>query len=175
MELQPLTLEDAEVIRQERNKLPPGILRTPYMLTKEMQEEWYYREIADRESRTRYWGLWEPWPVDNGGFVPATRHVLVGYGGIENIEWENRSGEMSLLVFSHSRHMGFGQNAVKLFLHEAFNTLNLETVYAEVYDCNPNREFWSKVGHVAATLPRRKCIDGQYYAAKYYVWTREDI
>lgn len=151
-----------ESIRRERNLLPDGILRTPFPLTPELQEQWYHDEICNRNSRTRYWGLWDD-------------HHFVGYGGIENIQWESSIGEMSLLVFQDYRKMGFGGQAVKQFLDRAFNHLNLHTVFAEVYESNPNIAFWDKQAktykaHVAV-LPRRKYCNGTYYSSRIYTYT----
>jgi RimJ/RimL family protein N-acetyltransferase len=164
MELRALKLSDMGPIRRERNALPDGILRTPFLLTSEMQEEWYFAEIANRKSTTRYWAL-----QDN--------NTLVGYGGIENISWENGTGEISLLIFQNHKRQGFGAQAVRLFLDRAFNYLRLGAVVAEVYGSNPNSPFWERVGteHNAhyTVLPHRKFVHGRYYGAEWYTFTKE--
>lgn len=172
MYLRVLELVDMEKIRQERNDLPPGILRTPYLLTEEMQLGWYYQEVTNRDSRTRYWA------IEASEWLEEVRievEEMVGYGGIENIEWENRCGELSIMLFSKYHKKGYGKEAVEMFLHEAFNHLGLETVYAEVYECNPNLGFWEKLATPRAYLPRRKLLNGIYYGSHYYVFGREDI
>lgn len=164
MELRALKLSDMGPIRRERNALPDGILRTPFLLTSEMQEEWYFSQIADRQSTTRYWAL-----QDNNS--------LVGYGGIENISWENGTGEISLLVFREHKRQGFGSQAVRLFLGRAFNYMRLGAVVAEVYDSNPNFPFWEKMaidyGATLSNLPCRKFVHGRYYSSAWYTFMRE--
>lgn len=162
MTLEPLSRDDAEVIRIERNLLVGcGILRTPYLLTKEMQEAWYDREIADRESSTRYWGI-------------RTAAPLVGYGGLEFIDWVNGHAEMSLMVFANHRGKGIGSKAVGMFLDVAFNHLRLQTVYAECYECNPNLRFWKNQGASSAcTMPRRKFHNGKLWDSIIFTWERQ--
>ncbi len=94
MELRPLTEENMEQVRIWRHEVPET-LRTSYMLTKEMQQDYYRNVICNRNSTTRYWGLYG----DCGDLQPEKEcpHFF-GYGGIENISWENRNGEMSLLI-----------------------------------------------------------------------------
>lgn len=164
MTLRALTMADMEIIRRERNKLHgKGILRTSYMLTEEMQRRWFAEQIDDRQSTTRYWALLD----EDGAFI--------GYGGIEHIEWENGCGELSLLIFEGSRGRRHGRQAVYIFLEQAFNHLRLPTVYAEVYECNPNRVFWDTVRLRKPTyLPRRKFHDGRLYGSYYYVWEADD-
>lgn len=163
MWLDALSKSDMAWILYERNDLPPGILRTPHKLTLDQQMEWYYKEVCDRRSTTRYWAL-----RDN-------EDRLVGYGGIENIQWENGMGEMSLMIFSKERRKGYGRDAVNLFLLEAFGEMGLDTVFAEVYECNPNMKFWEKQDFDQATyFPRRKRMGGKLYDSHIFIWTREE-
>lgn len=167
MTLRALELGDMEKIRVERNDLPPGILRTPYKLTPDMQEKWYWNQIANRDSHTRYWAIEQSEWYEH---VRIEVEQMIGYGGIENIEWENRCGELSVMLFSKFRGKGYGKQAVQMFLDQAFGVLGLETVYAEVYECNPNLGFWEKLATPKAYLPRRKMLYGIHYGSHYYVW-----
>jgi hypothetical protein len=162
MELRPLTMEDMHVIRRWRHQVPET-LRTPYMLTREMQEDYYRTVICDRRSATRYWAV-------------ADGDVLLGYGGIENIIWENRNGEISLLMAPNERGKGLGAEAAELILEQAFYRLNLEHVYGECYMCGPYL-FWEKMVEKYAgsevVLPRRKFWDGMYYDSYYFTFYRK--
>jgi len=163
IELRALSLTDMEPIRAWRNSALET-LRTPYRNTKEQQEDWYYKEIANRESHTRYWGLW-------------SHYKFIGYGGIENIEWENGRGEISLLISPDCRGLGFGRKAVELFLDQAFNYLRLESVWGEVYHCG-HVDFWKKIctAHKAeiVDLPMVKYYNGVLYGAMRFCFIRED-
>ena len=162
--LKVLSIDDMEPIRQWRNE-SLDILRTPFMLTAEQQADWYKREICDRSSRSRFWGIWE---LDADSIVSEL--VLVGYGGIENIQWENRIGEISLLINPECRGKGYGWTAAQDILDAAFNQMNLHTVYAECYGSNKAVAFWDRVykDGYKTMLPNRKYLWGEYYPSVYY-------
>jgi RimJ/RimL family protein N-acetyltransferase len=153
-----LELEDMEPIRKWRNSCLET-LRTPFPLTKEQQEQWYFNEICDRNSHSRFWGI-------------INKHDLIGYGGIENIQWENSIGEISLLIDPVMHNKGLGTTAAYSLLDMAFNVLNLHTIWAECYENNPASVFWDKVfeykGCELVRLPNRKYSGGKYYDSFYY-------
>lgn len=191
MELRPLTSENMETVRVWRHGVPES-LRTTQMLTAEMQQQYYRDVICNRDSGTRYWGLWEPFVTPlyrentaylNGETGEYTESVsFIGYGGIENISWENGNGEISLLLGPDYRGKGYGKQAVGLFLEQAFNTMGLKCVYGECYDCGPYW-FWHKMcvevyGYVepsemawCSILPRRKLYRGVYYDSYYFTFS----
>ncbi len=165
MILKPLSLDDMETVRGWRNSVLET-LRTPYMLTREMQEDYYRKVICDRNSTTRYWGFWEISP-DN----------FIGYGGIEHIEWENSRGEISVLINPDYRRIGYGVKAVQLILDQAFNYMNLFSVHAEVYTC-ANYGFWQKMADKycdgqGVLLPCTKYYNGAYWDSYYHTFFKE--
>lgn len=154
---------DMEVVRRWRNEVPET-LRTPFMLTEEQQERYYYDVICNRDSRTRYLGLWSD---------DSTNPAFLGYGGIENIEWENSRGEISVLIAPKYRGQSFGRVAVEQFLIEAFNFIGLNTVWGEVYRCG-HYKFWErlieKYQGFSVWLPEMKYFGGYYYDALYFTF-----
>ncbi|MHC4464580.1 MAG: GNAT family N-acetyltransferase [Planctomycetota bacterium] len=88
------------------------------------------------------------------------------------MQWENRIGEISLLIFPPSRKQGYGEEAAELLLDQAFNYLNLKTVCGECYDCNQALCFWQKIikkYHAYETmLPNRKFWAGHPWASTYF-------
>ena len=165
-----LSLEDMEPIRRWRNDALP-ILRTPYPLTKEQQEAWYRDEICNRNSRSRFYAIEADFFVHNP--IESTKFTeLVGYGGIENIQWESRIGEISLLIDPKHRGKGYGYTAACDIINEAYDILNLYTIYAECYANNRAVDFWAKVftqyGGTSVTLPNRKYHDGKFYDSVYF-------
>lgn len=163
MILRPLEIADMEQIRIWRNDCLEG-LRTPFALTKEQQEEWYRLEICNRNSRSRFWAIEDKYKQ------------LIGYGGIENIQWENAIGEISLLVSPKLQGKGHGTQAAKAIINKAFKELNLHTVYAECYTSNKAVAFWQKIfekGYKTA-LPNRKYWNGKYYDSIYFSMDRCD-
>lgn len=142
MTIAPLTANDMETIRGWRNEAMET-LRTPFMLTKEMQADYYRDVICNRDSRTRYWAFVKVNPAF-GEYEFEPYHYLIGYGGLENIEWENSRAEISLLIGPDYRRKGYGSQAVDIILDQAFNYLNLHSVHGECYCC-ANVKFWESI------------------------------
>ena len=135
-------------------------MRTSYPLTEEMQDDFYDAVVCNRDSRHRYWGLWHD-------------DKFVGCGGITNIQWENRIGEISLIIDPELRRKGIGKLAVDALLRTAFLELSLETVFGECYMSCPERvEFWKKVTKkyegYETLLPKRKYWDGKFFSSYYF-------
>lgn len=153
MKLTTLTREQCQQVRIWRND-EPQFLRTPYLLTKEMQDEFYDEVVCNRDSKHRYFGIMDDikysaveaadnrkcgiYPED--GLYPE----FIGMVGLTNIEWENGTAEISLIINPEYRRQGKGKEAVKLLLDEAFKQLRLYSVYGEVYKCG-NVDFWKHI------------------------------
>ena len=156
------TVQDVEQVRLWRNNCLET-LRTPYPLTKEMQEQFYREVICTRNSKHRYWSISE---TEDG------IEYMIGFGGLTNIEWENRLAEISLIINPEFRRQGKGEQAVELLLREGFNNMNLENIYGECYETNSMQGFWKKVcdkySGKAVILPQRKYWNGKYYDSLYF-------
>ncbi|MFJ7746767.1 GNAT family N-acetyltransferase [Peribacillus sp. NPDC097295] len=62
---------------------------------------------------------------------------LIGFVAIHSIEWNNRTGLLSIGIGESSkRNKGYGTDALKLILRYAFYELNLERVGLEVIEYN---------------------------------------
>ena len=189
IELRPLSEQDMETVRVWRLSCPET-LRTPDMLTAEMQQQYYKDVICNRESHTRYWGLWDSLrelPSRCPGDFRQTE-TFIGMGGLENIHSENGNAEISLLIGPEYRKQGYGREAVKLFLGQAFNAMGLHSVYGECYECGPWR-FWDGLmlyGYRNGRpdgiddytdhyqfLPDRKFWNGQHHDSYYFTFTRK--
>lgn len=166
MELGVLSREDCEKIRLWRNEQMIH-LRTPFLLTKEMQEDFYRDVVCNRNSPHRYWGV-----VDKN---------LLGITGITNIQWENSIGEITLVLDPKQTKQGYGEEAVGLILDKAFNYLNLKTVCGECYMCNPAYDFWLKIYRKYSNslkyiyLPNRKFYKGKHYDSFYFSIDRDEF
>jgi len=163
MILDVLTLQDCQLVRMWRNQCL-GTLRTSNALTEKQQEDFYYNTICNPSSPHRYYGIYE-------------NAVLIGMGGITNIQWENSIGEISLIINPALHGQGIGTKAVNLLLDEAFNRLNLKTVCGECYECNPAVNFWKRIVQehkgYSAVLCNRKYSNGQYYNSYYFSMDRD--
>ena len=131
MKLKCLSLSDVEQVGLWRNE-QMEILRTPFPLTKEMQADFYKDVICNRNSNSRFWGIW-------------IETELIGMCGLENIQLENRLAEISLLLNPEYHLDEYGEKILKLLLHEGFMNMNLENIYTEVYYCSRYIDFWGKI------------------------------
>jgi RimJ/RimL family protein N-acetyltransferase len=132
VKLEVLNLAQCETVRIWRNEALET-LRTPYLLTNESQEQFWKNVVCNSDSRHRYWALIEENELNStkvGIEYPCPKGRFVGMGGITNIQWENRIGEISLILSPDYRGKGNGEEAVDLLLDQAFNYLNLQTVFA---------------------------------------------
>ena len=162
MKLKALSLPDLEQVRQWRNE-QTSMLRTPFLLTQEQQETFYRDVVSNRQANARYWGIRE-------------KDILIGMSGIENIQWENRLGEISLLLIPGGMRK-YGTKALKLLLHKGFMNMNMENIFAEVYECNPHLHFWmsmvEKYDTCFVRLPNRKYYNGEYWSSYYINFNKE--
>ena len=166
----PLSMEYMEEIREWRNQIPET-LRTPYFLTKEQQEDYYSHIICARDSTTRYWAFISVDPQNKNA-----SYCLAGMGGVENIIWESRIGEISVIVKPELRGKGYGKAIVNAILTMAFNQINLDHVFGECYTCG-NIGFWNnmikKYGATHTVLPARKYFNGKYWDSLYFTFSKD--
>lgn len=172
IEFRVLTYDDAERIRQWRNEDLAG-LRTPYLLTETMQENWYRDVVSNRDSRARWWGIHytetekDRWKA-MGFMASEPGFGCIGCAALESIEWENRRAEVSLLVVPSARQRGVGRVAVQELLRRAQEELNLHTVWGMVYYTTTAGDFWRKVLPLTTSwsvLPACKWWRGRWYDA----------
>lgn len=163
MKLKVLSLLDVEQVRQWRNETLVS-LRTPFLLTQEMQTKFYSDVVCNRQADARYWGIWED-------------KILIGMCGLENISWENRNAEISIILNPEYHGKGYGSKAIALLFKHGFDYLNLENIFGECYFSNPSVGFWRKIcrdyGAKSCNLPNRKYWKGKYYDSLYFNITKE--
>jgi RimJ/RimL family protein N-acetyltransferase len=148
-------MEDAALVSAWRNDARQT-LRTTGFSTIDLQEK--FIESLDPKVH-RFFSF-----LDGGS--------LVAFGGLTDIQWENRMAEISLIVDPDCQRSGFGSEAVDMILDEAFNKLNLNTVFGECYKCNPAVDFWFRLvqkyeGHTSI-LPNRKFWNGEYHDSLHF-------
>ncbi len=162
MHLTALTKENAEQARHWRNERQES-LRTPFLLTKEMQEDYYLTHICSRDSRERFWAV-----NDGKDFI-----AMVGF---VRIEWENHLAEISNICHPAKQHKRM--ETVDLLLCEGFQNLGFRNIYFEVYHCDPSLEFWQEVikkyRAYTAEMANRKYWGGSYWHSTYFNITRDN-
>jgi len=169
LRLEAPTQDQMEIVRNGRNLKRFG-LRTPFLLTSEMQRDFYKSVCCDRNAPHRFFSVLK-------GYCTSD---FIGIGGLTPISWENRTAEISLLLLDEYTKKGSGEKACTLILNEAFNIMNLEFVYGECYHSNPyGLKFWEKIAEKynaeTTTLPKRKYWDGQYHGSFYFCISKENF
>jgi RimJ/RimL family protein N-acetyltransferase len=161
MKLRAITKEEIEIVRQWRNE-DLSYLRTPFLLTQEMQEEFYINTICNRLSDARFWAIEDK--------------EFVGMAGLVNIQWENSLAEISLIITPTERKKSYGEQAVKSLLLKGFYQLNMNNIYGECYLCNPSIVFWKKMidkyKGTMSLLPNRKYWNGDFHNSIYFNFER---
>lgn len=165
MDLHAMTIREVLEAREWRNMPNSRLgLRTPYMLTEDMQKDFYNRVICNRDAHHRYWSV-----RDND-------ERFVAMVGLTDIQWENGLAEISLITDPEHTRQGIGEQSVALVLDEAFGAMRLLTVFGECYQNNPAVGFWEKMikkrGGSTTILPRRKWWEGQLWDSLYFTFTR---
>jgi RimJ/RimL family protein N-acetyltransferase len=170
MRLRELQYNDIDAINEWRNTSKVG-LRTNGPETILKQEDFFAQ--LDKRTDLRFWAVEIDKITDaifsNDTYVPT----LIGQGGFTDISLDNLNAEISLIIDPRQRGKGFGKEAVDLLLEQAFDYMNLQNVYGEVYDCNDvGVLFWQKVvdkyGTYFIRLPSRKYWEGKYYDSLYF-------
>ena len=163
-------IEDVDKIRKWRNNSKQNMmLRTPFLLTREMQEDFYESKISNRNSNCRFWSIWKK---ENN-----LKSTLIGMAGLENIQWENRLAEISIIT--DPKHVFSLKDIVAKLIELAFNQLNLKSVFTEVYGCSPYRSIWKECADVfgafESEIPFRKFYGGQYYNSIIYTFVLKEV
>ena len=188
MEFRTLIKEDCEKVRLWRNDTMHA-LRTPFMLTQEMQEDFYKNTVCNRDAKARFWGIWieqevKPIAVDNLGTgdppvaTIETTKVFIGIVGLENIEWENGRAEISMIIGPDYRGKGYGKQVVGMLLKQGFHNMGLRQIWGEYYTMDKHIvKFWGEVckkynAHTAVHKHVKRW-EGAYYSSMYFSIERE--
>lgn len=134
LRLTDLSAEDCELVRMWRNQSIENA-RTPFLLTREMQQDFYRDTVCNRASPHRYWCI-----LGEGG-------DCAGIAGLTDVDGRRQTAEVALMVDPSLRGQGYGTEALSLLLDKAFGELNLETVLGECYTCNKSLGFWRTAVH----------------------------
>jgi RimJ/RimL family protein N-acetyltransferase len=76
--------------------------------------------------------------------------ITVGSTGFHGLDWKNRSAEIGISIGEKKYwNRGYGRDTVRLMLRHAFNDLNLNRVYLNVFETNePAKKAYLAAGFV---------------------------
>jgi RimJ/RimL family protein N-acetyltransferase len=162
----PLSADTAIEMLKWRKECPSA-LRTPYEISHEQQYQWYTEHMRNRPHHCCRWLQ----------FTEGATETAIAAAGLNNIQWENRTAEISLIVDPEAAGHGVGHEAATIMLEHAFMVMGLNTVMGEVYHCSPGLGFWQRfleqwLGKVKTmTAPERKFFGGKFHdSTLFYIW-----
>ena len=151
--------EDLKTLRDWRNELKDNF-RQYRFLSMENQEKWFNGLLTD-DSQVMYAVVDE----DNN---------LIGIAGWHNIDWLNRHADLSIYI-GGEKGKGYGTATLKELHRIAFMELNLLTVRLEVFDFNPAKTLYERVGYKKVGVWRNAHFHaGVYHDSILMDLTRED-
>jgi len=122
-----------------RNLLRP-YCREHRLIGPEHQMAWWERYLDDslakppRQLLYLVWGDVEILPMA-GRESRIVHHTMpVGVGGFCYIDWHLRRAELSLYIAPAHQHHGYGREALRLLMDEAFGQHNLHTLHCGLHD-----------------------------------------
>jgi RimJ/RimL family protein N-acetyltransferase len=128
-----------------------------YLPLSNVQEEKWFENLQNRPVEEH------PLVIEvkqDGGWLP------VGNIGLQHLDWRNRSVEVGIFIGDKRFwNQGYGTETMRLMMKHAFNTLNLNKVYLQVFSNNPRAmKAYEKAGFVVeGRLREDMYIDGQYH------------
>lgn len=128
LELVSLRKEDMPAIKDWRNA-QLSILRQKKVLTDEDQNAYFSQVVLPAQAQSNPQQILFSYLEDK---------ILVGYGGLVHISWENYCAEMSFLlnpqyVEDRQKYDFLFSNFIHLVANFAFDTLSLNRIYTETY------------------------------------------
>ena len=118
-------------------------------------EDWYHSMLQDNK--------FEMFIIVNA------KHELIGVAGITYIDWVNRHGDVHLYIGKDDAWIEdeYSRIAAETLLNYGFNTLNLNKLWAEVYEIDEDKlNFFQSLGFkVDASLREHYYYDGMYYTS----------
>src|SRR4030042_870614 len=136
-----MNIHTCELVRRWRNTME-GVLRTPFLLTAEMQADFYNKTVCNRFSNARFWSV-----------------------NAKAITEINDTNEKALAAEG-------GDKTFDLLLEKGFDHLNLASIYGECYECNSAIPFWEKqidkYKAYKTKLPNKKYYKGEHHDSIYF-------
>ena len=130
----------------------------------------YFREYREF-SMTQKEGLYNNM-INNKHFemfviVDLKNMETIGVAGITYIDWPNRHGDVHFYIGKNGEWIDkiYSPIGIKLILNYGFNTLNLNKLWAEIYEIDKKKlKFFKSLGfQIDATLREHYFYNGKYY------------
>ena len=132
----PLLMEDAIEMRGW------GIHKNPLLLD--------YNFPYENDYEIKKWFYSKTFTIRNKYYsIKDKQGLLIGYMGIKNRNYLSKSSFLGIVFDPDRVSMGYGSQALKLFLPYYFNDLDMKTLYLEVSEFNERAfKLYKKIGFV---------------------------
>lgn len=136
IKIAPLVMEDAIEMRGW------GLHTNPLLLD--------YNFPYENDDEIKKWFRSKTFSIRNKYYsIKDNRGILIGYMGIKNRNFLNKSSFLGIVFDPDMVSRGYGTRALKLFLPYYFNELSMKTLYLEVSEFNQRAfNLYKKIGFV---------------------------
>lgn len=118
------------------------------------KENWYENMINDNR--------FEMFVIEDCGY-----QKIIGVTGITYIDWVNSHADVHFYIGENAKWIDekYSPSAIELILKYGFNTLNLNKLWAEIYEIDSKKlDFFQSIGFkIDATLRQHYFYNGKYY------------
>lgn len=153
-----MEVRDLEWVRNERNR-PENRqwFRQDHLISQAEQERWFAR-------------------TDMRSFVIDDSGEEIGVVSLSHLDAVARKCEFSIMISPEKRNKGHGSKALCSLLEHAFNDLNMNMVYSDVFVSNPALQMYEKIGFKRyGILPNWYWKDGKYVDSVVIAITKDEF
>ena len=150
-----IEIEDLEIIKSWRND---------EQLRKYFRE---YREFSMTQKKDWYFNMLKSPNFEMFVIIDLNDDQVIGVTGITYIDWPNRHADVHFYIGKNSEWIDktYAPKAIKLILNYGFNILNLNKLWAEIYEIDTKKlSFFRSIGfEIDATFREHYFYNGKYY------------
>ncbi len=137
-----------------------------------------YRDFSMIQKKNWYAKMIESKNFEMFVIIDLENNESIGVAGITYIDWPNRHGDVHFYIGKDGAWIDkkYAPTAIKLILNYGFKTLNLNKLWAEIYEIDSKKlDFFKSLGfEIDATLREHYYYDGKYYNSHILSLLRKD-
>jgi len=128
-----------------------------------------YREFSLTQIKDWYFNMIKDNRFEMFVIIDLDLDEVIGVTGITYIDWPNKHADVHFYIGKNSEWIDekYSQTAIKLILNYGFKTLNLNKLWAEIYEIDTKKlNFFKMKGFkIDATLREHYFHNGKYYSS----------
>jgi RimJ/RimL family protein N-acetyltransferase len=173
--LRALEVDDLPILQNWRNN---NSMRRYYREYRELsladQESWYKTICINNRNFCMFGivSLYDTKKIRHIRYSDIKKNQLIGVCGLTNINWIIRASELSFYIGAHDIYVDkyFAYDVVHVICDYAFNILNMNKVWAEIYEFDVQKKilFEAMNMHLDGILRNNVFDSGKYYDSFLY-------